>query len=89
MFRCIFDKYILFKFIYPKNLILCTIIILFKFKFIFQDKFISFLNSTKAHVQKECEILSDLKLEFGKFVDKLTKDNEVKTLFSKIITEYK
>ncbi|XP_011872886.1 PREDICTED: protein NETWORKED 1D-like isoform X2 [Vollenhovia emeryi] len=42
-----------------------------------KDEFISFLNSTKAHAQKECEILSDLKLELGKFVDKLTKDNEV------------
>jgi len=44
-----------------------------------QDEFISFLNNTKAHVQKECEILSDLKLELGKFVEKLTvEDNEVK-----------
>lgn len=46
---------------------------------LFQDEFISFLNSTKAHVQKECEILSDLKFELGKFVEKLTvEDNEVK-----------
>lgn len=46
---------------------------------VFQDEFISFLNSTKAHVQKECEILSDLKFELGKFVEKLTvEDNEVK-----------
>ncbi|CAL1676645.1 unnamed protein product [Lasius platythorax] len=43
-----------------------------------KDEFISFLNSTKAHVQKECEILSDLKFELGKFVEKLTvEDNEV------------
>ncbi|XP_025268195.1 rootletin isoform X2 [Camponotus floridanus] len=43
-----------------------------------EDEFISFLNNTKAHVQKECEILSDLKLELGKFVEKLTvEDNEM------------
>ncbi|XP_024875177.1 sporulation-specific protein 15-like [Temnothorax curvispinosus] len=42
-----------------------------------KDEFVSLLNSTKAHVQKECEILSDLKLELEKFVNKLTKDNEV------------
>ncbi|KAL6439318.1 hypothetical protein ACFW04_003883 [Cataglyphis niger] len=43
-----------------------------------KDEFISFLNSTKTHVQKECEILSDLKLELGKFVEKLSVEtNEV------------
>ncbi|XP_029668885.1 GRIP and coiled-coil domain-containing protein 2-like isoform X1 [Formica exsecta] len=43
-----------------------------------KDEFISFLNSTKAHVQKECEILSDIKLELGKFIEKLTVEtNEV------------
>lgn len=43
-----------------------------------KDEFILFLNSTKAHVQKECEILSDLKFELGKFLDKLTtKDSEM------------
>ncbi|XP_025157835.1 centromere protein F isoform X2 [Harpegnathos saltator] len=36
-----------------------------------KDEFISFLNSTKVHIQKECEILSDLKLELKKFVEKL------------------
>jgi len=37
-------------------------------------------------VQKECEILMDLKIELGKFVDKLTiKDNAVKTSFFKIV----
>ncbi|KYN34259.1 hypothetical protein ALC56_11366 [Trachymyrmex septentrionalis] len=41
------------------------------------QEFISFLNNTKTHVQKECEILSDLKLEFGKFVNKLTTKDEV------------
>jgi len=36
-------------------------------------------------VQKECEILMDLKVELGKFVDKLTiKDNEVKASFLRI-----
>jgi len=39
-------------------------------------------------VQKECEILMDLKVELGKFVDKLTiKDNEVKTSFLRIVIE--
>lgn len=42
-----------------------------------EDEFISFLNSTKTHVQNECEILSDLKLELGKFVNKLTSKDEV------------
>ncbi|XP_011066549.1 PREDICTED: uncharacterized protein PFB0765w-like [Acromyrmex echinatior] len=42
-----------------------------------EDEFISFLNSTKTHVQKECEILSDLKFELGKFVNKLTIKDEV------------
>ncbi|EZA51653.1 hypothetical protein X777_08837 [Ooceraea biroi] len=42
-----------------------------------EDEFITFLNSTKVHVQKECDILSDLKFELGKFVEKLAvKDNE-------------
>ncbi|XP_026824935.1 sporulation-specific protein 15 [Ooceraea biroi] len=42
-----------------------------------KDEFITFLNSTKVHVQKECDILSDLKFELGKFVEKLAvKDNE-------------
>ncbi|RLU23298.1 hypothetical protein DMN91_003502 [Ooceraea biroi] len=44
-----------------------------------KDEFITFLNSTKVHVQKECDILSDLKFELGKFVEKLAvKDNEMK-----------
>ncbi|XP_018361868.1 PREDICTED: myosin heavy chain, skeletal muscle-like isoform X1 [Trachymyrmex cornetzi] len=42
-----------------------------------EDEFISFLSSTKTHMQKECEILSDLKLELGKFVNKLTTKDEV------------
>ncbi|KAL6260134.1 hypothetical protein P5V15_007671 [Pogonomyrmex californicus] len=42
-----------------------------------KDEFILFLNSTKMHVQKECEILSDLKFELGKFVDKLSTKDEV------------
>ncbi|XP_014479205.1 PREDICTED: centromere-associated protein E-like isoform X2 [Dinoponera quadriceps] len=37
-----------------------------------KGELVSFLNSTKVHVQKECEILSDLKLEMKKFVEKLT-----------------
>jgi len=38
-----------------------------------------FLNSTKTHVQKECDILSDLKSELEKFIKKLIiKDDEVK-----------
>lgn len=40
-------------------------------------------------MQKECEILSDLKFEFGKFVDKSTKDSEVKMSFPRMITENK
>ncbi|XP_028045723.1 interaptin isoform X2 [Monomorium pharaonis] len=47
-----------------------------------KDEFILFLNSTKAHVQKECEILSDLKLELEKFVDKSTKDSEMDSIIS-------
>ncbi|XP_032683902.1 reticulocyte-binding protein 2-like isoform X2 [Odontomachus brunneus] len=37
-----------------------------------KDELLSFLNGTKVHIQKECEILSDLKLELKKFVEKLT-----------------
>lgn len=45
-------------------------------------------------MQNECEILSDLKLELGKFVNKLTSKDEVKTLFlcnkvkGNVVTEY-
>ncbi|XP_018398230.1 PREDICTED: myosin-11-like [Cyphomyrmex costatus] len=42
-----------------------------------EDEFITFLRNTKTHVQKECEILSDLKLELGKFVNKLTTKDEM------------
>ncbi|KAH0945775.1 hypothetical protein HN011_007548 [Eciton burchellii] len=43
-----------------------------------KDEFILFLNSTKMHVQKECDILSDLKSELEKFVQKLImKDDEM------------
>jgi len=38
-----------------------------------------FLYSTKVHVQKECDILSDLKSELETFVKKLIiKDDQVK-----------
>lgn len=70
IFACIFKK---ISFVYKQKFIY------YYHSSCFQDEFISFLNNTKAHVQKECEILSDLKLELGKFVEKLTvEDNEVK-----------
>ncbi|XP_020299271.1 sporulation-specific protein 15-like isoform X3 [Pseudomyrmex gracilis] len=40
-----------------------------------KDEFILFLNSTKIHVQKECEILTDLKCELEKFMKKLAVTN--------------